>query len=59
LVAEEEPHLVTPRRGFSYHGIYVGRGNVVHYESAVRGFRRGPLEEVPHARFAAFAVSAL
>ncbi len=55
-MAEEEPplgsHLVTPRRGFSHHGIYVGRGNVVHYYSAVRGFSRGPVEEVSLARFA-------
>ena len=55
-VAEEEPplgsHLVTPRRGFTHHGIYVGRGSVVHYKSAVHGLRRGPLEEVSLARFA-------
>ena len=55
LVAEEEPplgsHLVTPRRGFSHHGIYVGRGNVVHHKSAVGGLWRGPVEEVSLARF--------
>jgi hypothetical protein len=56
LVSEQEPplgsHLVTPRRGFSHHGIYVGRGNVVHYKSAAHGFCRGPVEEVSLARFA-------
>lgn len=56
LGAGEEPplgsHLVTPRRGFSHHGIYVGRGNVVHYNSAVRRLCRGPVEEVSLARFA-------
>jgi len=56
LVAQEEPslgsHLVTPRRGYSHHGIYVGRGNVVHYKSAVAGLWRGPVEEVSLARFA-------
>jgi hypothetical protein len=56
LVAEQEPplgsHLVTPRRGFSHHGIYVGRGNVVHHKSAVGGLWRGPVEEVSLARFA-------
>jgi len=35
LVAEQElplgSHLVTPRRGYVPHGIYVGDGNVVHY----------------------------
>jgi hypothetical protein len=56
LVPDEEPplgsHLVSPRRGFAHHGIYVGHGNVVHYRSMVRNFCRGPLEEVSLARFA-------
>jgi len=56
LVANEEPplgsHLVTPRRGFAHHGIYVGRGNVVHNRSVVRSFCRGPVEEVSLAGFA-------
>lgn len=56
LVAEEDPplgsHLVTPRRGFAHHGIYVGYGNVVHYDSAVWRFCRGQVEEVSLARFA-------
>jgi len=45
-------HLVTPRRGFVHHGIYVGRGNVVHYRSVVRRFCRGPVEEVSLGGFA-------
>ena len=56
LVANEQPplgsHLITPRRGFAHHGIYVGRGNVVHYRSVVRRFCRGPVEEVSLASFA-------
>ena len=56
LVATEEPplgsHLVTPRRGYLHHGIYVGDGKVVHYAGLANGFRRGPVEEVPLARFA-------
>jgi hypothetical protein len=56
LVANEEPplgsHLVTPRRGFVHHGVYVGRGNVVHYRSVVRRFCRGAVEEVSLAGFA-------
>lgn len=56
LAANEEPplgsHLVTPRRGFAHHGIYVGRGKVVHYRSVVRHFCRGPVEEVSLAAFA-------
>jgi Lecithin retinol acyltransferase len=55
LATEEKPplgsHLVSQRRGFRHHGIYVGDGLVVHYESAVRRLRRGPVEEVPLARF--------
>ena len=54
--AGEEPalgsHLVTPRRGFAHHGIYVGSGNVIHYRSVVRKFFRGPVEEVSLACFA-------
>ena len=56
LVTEHEPalgsHLVTRRRGYLHHGIYVGSGKVVHYAGLARGLRRGPVEEVPLARFA-------
>jgi hypothetical protein len=57
LVEEQEPpplgsHLVTLRRGYLHHGIYVGRGKVVHYAGLANGLRRGPVEEVPVARFA-------
>lgn len=45
-------HLVTPRRGYSHHGIYVGGGRVVHYAGLCRGVHRGPVEEVSLARFA-------
>ena len=44
-------HLVTPRRGFVHHGIYVGSGKVVHYAGLAGGLQRGPVEEVPLARF--------
>jgi hypothetical protein len=44
-------HLVTPRRGFLHHGIYVGSGKVVHYAGLAGGFHRGPVEGVPLARF--------
>ena len=53
---EREPplgsHIVTPRRGYLHHGIYVGGGQVVHYAGLAHGVRRGPVEEVPLARFA-------
>ena len=44
--------MVTPRRGYTHHGIYVGRGRVVQYGGLSRGLRRGPVEEVPLSQFA-------
>jgi len=56
LVGDQEPplgsHLVTPRRGYLHHGIYVGARKVVHYSGFAHGLRRGPVEEVPVAHFA-------
>ena len=56
LVGDQElplgSHLVTPRRGYLHHGIYVGARKVVHYSGLARGLRRGPVEEVPFAHFA-------
>ena len=56
LVGDQEPplgsHLVTPRRGYLHHGIYVGACNVVHYPGRAHGLRREPVEEVPFAHFA-------
>ncbi len=56
LVAEQEPapgsHLVTPRRGYLHHGIYIGGGTVVHYAGLAYGLRRAPVEQVSLARFA-------
>lgn len=45
-------HLVTPRRGYAHHGIYIGRGHVVHYAGLSRGLRPGPVEEVTLSQFA-------
>jgi hypothetical protein len=53
--AHEPPigaHIVTPRRAYMHHGIYVGEGWVVHYGGFSRGLRRGPVEEVPLSQFA-------
>ena len=44
-------HLVTSRRGYMHHGIYVGRGMVVHYAGLSRFLRSGPVEEVMMSRF--------
>jgi len=56
LDPEREPpigaHMVTPRRGYTHHGIYVGRGWVVQYGGLSRGLRRGPVEQVPLSQFA-------
>jgi hypothetical protein len=45
-------HLVSPRWGYLHHGIYTGDGRVIHYAGFHRGWRRGPVEEVPWSRFA-------
>jgi hypothetical protein len=46
--------MVTPRRGYLHHGIYVGGGNVVHYAGLSYGLRKGPVEEIPLNRFRGF-----
>jgi hypothetical protein len=45
-------HLVTPRRGYLHHGIYVGVRKVVSYPGRMHGLRGGAVEEVPFAHFA-------
>jgi hypothetical protein len=45
-------HLITPRRGYTHHGIYAGHGTVLHYAGLARDFRAGPVEEVSLERFA-------
>jgi hypothetical protein len=56
LDPEHEPpigaHIVTPRRLYTHHGIYVGNGRVVQYGGLSRGLRRGPVEEVSLSEFA-------
>jgi hypothetical protein len=52
-------HLVTPRRDYPHHGIYAGDCKVVHYSGLAQGMRRGPVEEVPLARFARGTVISL
>ena len=57
LAPDTEPplgaHLVTERRGYCHHGIYVGNGKVVHYAGLAGSLHRGPVEEISIARFAA------
>jgi len=45
-------HLVTPRGRFTHHGIYVGKGRVIHYAGLCEALRAGPVEEVSLAEFA-------
>jgi hypothetical protein len=45
-------HLITPRRGYRHHGIYVGNGKVVHYAGSTQGILSGPIEEISLDRFA-------
>jgi lecithin:retinol acyltransferase len=54
---EQEPplgsHLMTTRRGYCHHGVYVGKGRVVHYSGFSGGFWQcGPVEEVSLSAFA-------
>jgi hypothetical protein len=56
LDAERDPplgaHMVSPRLGYTHHGIYVGSGRVVQYGGLSRGLRPGPVEEVSLSQFA-------
>jgi Lecithin retinol acyltransferase len=56
LPPKEEPplgaHLVTPRFAYEHHGVYVGRGTVVHYAAFAKHWHRGPVEEISLTRFA-------
>jgi hypothetical protein len=46
-------HLVTPRRGYTHHGIYVGGNRVVHYAGWSRAaLTCRPVEEVSLEQFA-------
>ena len=44
-------HMVTPRLGYTHHGIYAGQGRIVQYGGLARGLRCGPVEEVSLAEF--------
>ena len=44
-------HLVTPRRGFTHHGIYLGDQQVMHYAGYIDGRGKKPVMIVTLARF--------
>jgi hypothetical protein len=48
---EPGAHVVTMRRAYVHHGIYLGDGLVAHYAGFVRGLRPGPVEAVSIQRF--------
>ena len=56
LAQGEEPplgaHIVSPRRGYLHHGIYIGHGRVVHYAGLSSGLVRGPVQAVSLSLFA-------
>lgn len=37
-------HLITPRTGYTHHGLYIGNGKVIHYSGLAGGFDSGPVE---------------
>jgi Lecithin retinol acyltransferase len=43
--------VITSRRRYLHHGIYVGGGKVIHYSGWVRGLHCGPVEEVALNQF--------
>ena len=45
-------HLTTARRRYTHHGVYVGRGHVIHYAGLARCWQAGPVEEVSLSDFA-------
>lgn len=46
-------HLVTPRTGYSHHGIHIGDGVVVHYSGLATRMQSGPIEEADLRTFSA------
>lgn len=44
-------HLVTPRTGYTHHGIYIGNERVIHYSGLADGLQSGPVEEVSLSEF--------
>ncbi len=39
-------HLVTPRLGYTHHGLYVGDNKVIHYEGLYEKLKSGPVTEI-------------
>jgi len=43
LIMQPGDHLVTPRLGYSHHGIYIGNGEVIHYSGFSNGMSKGEI----------------
>lgn len=41
-------HLVSPRKGFSHHGLYIGGGRVIHYSGMARTLGLKDIPKLPH-----------
>ena len=41
-------HLVSPRTGFSHHGLYIGGGKVIHYSGMAKTLRLKDIPELPN-----------
>jgi hypothetical protein len=41
-------HLVSPRKGFSHHGLYIGGGRVIHYSGMARTLGVKDIPRLPH-----------
>lgn len=46
-------HLITPRTGYTHHGIYLGDARVIHYSGLANGPQSGPVEETDLQTFSA------
>ena len=44
-------HLVTPRLGYTHHGIYAGNKQVIHYSGLSKGLSSGPVQEISLEEF--------
>ncbi len=40
-------HLVSPRRGYKHHGLYIGKGKVIHYSGMATSFGFRELKHLP------------
>jgi len=41
-------HLITSRKGYNHHGLYIGRGKVIHYSGMARSIGYKELGELPN-----------